>query len=46
MPAKFVTYNSQNYAGTLGSGLPLQLLLASYISYRLASYIFNDNNSK
>ena len=22
MPAKLVTYNSQNHAGTLGSGLP------------------------
>ena len=23
MPAKLVTYNSQNYAGTLGFGLPV-----------------------
>ena len=28
MPAKLVTYNSQNYAGTLGSGL-----LCSHMGY-------------
>ena len=26
MPAKLVTYNSQNYAGTLGSGLALAMI--------------------
>ena len=26
MPAKLVTYNSQNYAGTLGSSLPAAAL--------------------
>ena len=27
MPAKLVTYNSQNYASKLGSGLSLDLLI-------------------
>ena len=31
MPAKLVTCNSQNYAGTLGSGLP-QLLCLQFAS--------------
>ena len=30
MPAKSVTYNSQNYAGTLGSGLLVTLFMESY----------------
>ena len=34
MLAKTVTYNSQNYAGTLGSGLPLNqasITTAAYV---------------
>ena len=34
MPAKLVTYNSQNYAGTLGSGL-VQLSVKEIIMIRI-----------
>ena len=33
MPAKLVTYNSQNYAGTLGSGVPASSMLTYYVAY-------------
>ena len=32
MPAKSVTYNSQNYTGTLGSGLYVSLYFGKQIS--------------
>ena len=44
MPAKSVTYNSQNYAGTLGSGLLISVLLYImvwiYICKSSAVYVF------
>ena len=35
MPAKSVTYNSQNYAGTLGSGLAIYMYVVQYGLYNL-----------
>ena len=33
MPAKLVTYNSQNYASTLGLGVHASSMLTYYVTY-------------
>ena len=42
MPAKLVTYNSQNYADTLGSGLLVRLIATKFYQHP-CSYIYHHS---
>ena len=46
MPAKLVTYNSQNYAGTLGSGLNCSIIAAAMGIILSIMGNFSDHSSK
>ena len=41
LPAKLVTYNSQNYASTLGSGLSLAIIVISICDSMISCSIWN-----